>query len=354
LEIKPTLDTEEAAGRTMKAIGYEKVEAKEDLTTVGTESTEKKGPGLSDEQREWLNRVFIPNFRAELMRTLELKGLLVDSSRRNGRGAKGKGQMKAGVGRGDTEGVRKDEGGRMKDERGTALSEASYVDRAFSLDKASEDGQVPGDVDKSASDGLDVDNSLREVGEADERVIEMEDGPSSPRLQPMDGPMDRRMDREMDGRMDRTMDRRMDGGMDGRMDRTTERTMEELAAENRRLRSIVAAARVDGELVSAAAAQHAISPGQVAHLLRERIRLDGNLEPMVVDRNGDRAYDGYGRPVAVADAVRAFLEGNPHLVRPSTQLAGGGSGGTDATAMGRRIEAVTGGDLIEEALREGL
>jgi hypothetical protein len=132
-----------------------------------------------------------------------------------------------------------------------------------------------------------------------------------------------------------------------------EERLTELEGENTRLRAALAETRVERELVWAAAQQHAINAAQVAQLLKDRVRLDRNLDPMVVNGNGDRAYDRYGRAVTVADVVRTFLEENPHLVRPSTQLAGGGSGGTDATAVGRRVTAMTGGDLIEEALREG-
>ncbi len=246
----------------MEVVDREAVESKkEGHTTESTESTERKAPHLSDEQREWLNKVFIPNFRAELMRTLKAEDFFGSKAKRDKRAPKD---------------------GRANQHE---LSEEAAAETR--------------NENKDAAEGL-------------------------------------------------------DGGQPGAVeDRATQR-VPELEGENKRLRAALAETRVDRELVWAAASQHAINPAQVAHLLKERVRLDRDLDPIVVNANGDRAYDRYGRAVTVADAVRTFLEENPHLVRPSTELAGGGSGGTDATVRTLRVAAVTGGDLIEEALREGL
>ena len=211
---------------------------------LSTEALVKRGPKLTDEQLEWLNKVFIPNFRTELMRTLKAEDFFGSKAKREKRAAKDRKEKKAPA--------------------------------------ASPDGGQAEAVEEKAS----------------QRVPELE-------------------------------------------------------GEIKRLRGALAETRVDRELVWAAASRHAINPAQVAHLLKDRVRLDENLDPIVVNAHGDRLYDRYGRTVSVADMVRTFLEENPHLVRPSTQLAGGGSGGNDATAIGRRVAAVTGGDLIEEALREG-
>jgi hypothetical protein len=234
----------------------------EEQAAAATDEAEKRGPNLTPEQREWLNKVFIPNFRAELMRTLELKGHL-----------KGNGSHKS----------------RTASEKG---SKASSEDKAAA-------SPLP-DPDRKPAD---VDNSPETLTQ--------------------------------------------------RPDEATTQRLSELETENRRLRGALADTRVDRELVWAAASQHAINPAQVAHLMKDRVRLDKDLEPVVVNTQGDRLADRYGRPVTVADAVRTFLEENPHMVRPRTEFAGGGSGGTDATVRTRRVAAVTGGDLIEEALREG-
>jgi hypothetical protein len=266
----------------MQVVDRETIEDQEHLTTEGTEITEKRAPVLSEEQREWLNTVFIPNFRAELMRTLRPEDLVPSGGRRNSRHRKGKPRREA-------DGV--DKGSPTPSGEGEGAASEGPSDGAGSAN--------PDSAERSAND-QDVARAEtdREAEQAAQRVGELE-------------------------------------------------------GENRRLRAALAETRVDRELVWAAASQHAINPAQVAHLLSDRVQLDRNLDPIVVNANGDRAYDRYGRPVTVADAVRTFLEENPHLVRPSTQLAGGGSGGTDATARTRRVAAVTGGDLIEEALREG-
>jgi hypothetical protein len=234
----------------------------EEQTATATDEAEKRGPNLTPEQREWLNRVFIPNFRAELMRALELKGHLKDNGSHKARASREKG------------------------------SKTSSEDKAVAT-------SLP-DADRKPAD---VDNSTQTLTQ--------------------------------------------------RPDEAAAQRLTELEAENKRLRAVVADTRVDRELVWAAASQHAINPAQVAHLIKDRVRLDKDLEPVVVNAQGDRLADRYGRPVTVADAVRTFLEENPHMVRPSTEFAGGGSGGTDATVRTRRVAAVTGGDLIEEALREG-
>jgi len=128
----------------------------------------------------------------------------------------------------------------------------------------------------------------------------------------------------------------------------------ELESENTRLRAALAETRIEQELVWAAAAQHAINPAQVAQLLKDRVRLDANLDPLVVDANGDRTHDGYGNPITVADAVKAFLDENAHMVQPNSELTGGGSGGTDAIRLRQGFGApMTGGELIAEALRAG-
>jgi len=135
---------------------------------------------------------------------------------------------------------------------------------------------------------------------------------------------------------------------------TTEDTerVRELAAENARLRAALAEARIEQELVWAAEHEDAVNPAQVAKLMKDQVRLDKELQPMIVDANGDWVADAHGLPVTVGDAVRAFLEENPHLVMPTRPVTGGGSGGPDATALTGRTPALTGGELIAEALRE--
>ncbi len=254
---------------TEKADVVNEAEAQAGAPEEAGQPGDLKGPRLTQEQREWLNTVFIPNFRAELIRTLKPEDLLSSKERRKRRAGRPQPPIDA----------------------GKQQAPSPTLPRAGS----SEETDASGQADAEASDSDAVEQPAEQSAQ---RVAELE-------------------------------------------------------GETRRLRAALADTRVDRELVWAAASQHAINPAQVAQLLRDRVRLDRSLDPIVVNANGDRAYDAYGRPVTVADAVRTFLEANPHLVRPSTTLAGGGSGGTDATARVRRVAAVTGGDLIEEALREG-
>lgn len=133
----------------------------------------------------------------------------------------------------------------------------------------------------------------------------------------------------------------------------------ELEGEVRRLRAALADARIEQELVWAAAQENAINPTQVAVLMKDRVRLDEDLKPIVMDADGNPAMDEYGRPVAVADAVKAFLEENAHLQRPTRRETSGENAGSGPTALTGRTPAgdgappMTGGDLIAEALRSG-
>lgn len=256
-----------------KRVGNEEREhtAEDAEGAEGAESAEDKrdkGPELTQEQREWLNKVFIPNFRAELIRTLRPEDLVPNNGRR-GRETKSKASRKQSG----------DDPASLKLRR--TVTPPRQPAGTPALRSSKPDGSRPDDPTNES-----------------ERIPELE-------------------------------------------------------SEITRLRGVLAETRVDRELVWAAASQHAINPAQVAHLMKDRVRLDNDLEPVVMNAQGDRLFDRYGRPVAVADAVGTFLEENPHMVRPSTALAGGGSGGTDATVRAPRIAAVTGGDLIEEALREG-
>ena len=244
----------------------ERTQAVDEEQAPATDEAEKRDPNLTPEQREWLNRVFIPNFRAELMRTLELKGHL----------------------RGN--GMHKSRAGSEKGGKGSGGDKAAV-------------SPPPDAVPASA----DVDNSAETAA----------------------------------------------GAPGQRPDDATAQRLTELEADNKRLRAALADTRVDRELVWAAASQHAINPAQVAHLMKERVRLDKDLEPIVVDAQGDRLTNPHGQPVTVEDAVRLFLDENPHLVQPSSDLVGGGSGGTNATALTGRTPALTGGELIAEALRAG-
>lgn len=145
--------------------------------------------------------------------------------------------------------------------------------------------------------------------------------------------------------------------------------VEALKTENERLRTEIAQTRIEQELLWAAKHEAAIDPAQVTLLMKDRVRLDENLKPMVVDAGGTAVLDEYGQPVTVADAVRAFLDRNTHLlqptVRPMTSQTNDEAGGSGLTALtgrttldneawsGNGTSPRTGGELIAEALRAG-
>ena len=70
---------------------------------------------------------------------------------------------------------------------------------------------------------------------------------------------------------------------------------------------------------------NAVSPDQVASLLRSQVRLgdDGNVE--VIDKQGVLLYGDTGEMKKVTDLVSDFLTTNPHFVKAS--LSGAGSVG---------------------------
>jgi len=82
---------------------------------------------------------------------------------------------------------------------------------------------------------------------------------------------------------------------------------------------------VDGSLLRAASGLNAVSPEQVASLLRSQVRLGdgGNVE--VIDKQGVLLYGDTGEMKKVTDLVSAFLTTNPHFVKAS--LSGAGSVG---------------------------
>ena len=82
--------------------------------------------------------------------------------------------------------------------------------------------------------------------------------------------------------------------------------------------------KVDGALINAASTMKAINPEQVTQLVRDRIKMSEAGEVEVVDpRSGQARYTEKGEPMTVDDAVKEFLNSNPHFVAGGP--AGGGS-----------------------------
>lgn len=96
-----------------------------------------------------------------------------------------------------------------------------------------------------------------------------------------------------------------------------EKTLQELAAkkdaEIQRRDSIIREYKVNTPLLSAAAEYKAVAPEQVKSLLVNQVRLNDEGEVEVVDASGTVRYSDNGKPLAVADLVREFLDSNPHF-----------------------------------------
>ena len=96
-----------------------------------------------------------------------------------------------------------------------------------------------------------------------------------------------------------------------------EKTLQELAskkdAEIQRRDSIIREYTVDVPLVTAAAQYKAVNADQVKALLKPNVRLNGEGEVEIVDREGKVRYNDAGQPFKVEDLVKEFLDTNPHF-----------------------------------------
>jgi len=124
--------------------------------------------------------------------------------------------------------------------------------------------------------------------------------------------------------------------------------------ENERLVGTVSELKVDRALIAAAAANSAVNPDQVRKLLKDRVRLGEDLEPVVLDEKGERQLNRDGEFMRVEEQVRLFLAENPHLMKSGSAKGGSGSTppGRGRTGRGFAVEATTSGDLIAEGLAE--
>ena len=119
---------------------------------------------------------------------------------------------------------------------------------------------------------------------------------------------------------------------------------------NEKLVRTIRELKIDRALVSAAASNNAVHPDQVRMLLKDRVTLGDDLEPIVLDERGERQLNQNGEFMTVEEQVKLFLAENPHLVKASA--AKGGSGSTGSAGRGFAVGATTSGDLIAEGLAE--
>jgi len=122
--------------------------------------------------------------------------------------------------------------------------------------------------------------------------------------------------------------------------------------ENENLVRTISELRIDKALVFAAAANSAVNPDQVRKLLKDRVKLGEDLEPIVLDEKGERQLNRNGEFMTVEEQVKLFLAENPHLVKASQARGGSGSTGSGGAGRGFAGVATTSGDLIAEGLIE--
>lgn len=113
------------------------------------------------------------------------------------------------------------------------------------------------------------------------------------------------------------------------------RLLAEKDAEVKTLKAQRESDHIDRELLKAST--KAISPDQVATLLRGRVRFDPQTSTTyTVDEMGNRLTDGKGEYLSVDDLVDAFLAKNPHFQRAAGGQGAGGqqNGRPPASGMG--------------------
>lgn len=88
--------------------------------------------------------------------------------------------------------------------------------------------------------------------------------------------------------------------------------------------------QVDGALLNAASTKNAVSPEQVAALLKGQTRLSDDGQVEILDKNGSIRYNDNGELLSVNELMTEFLTANPHFVRASSGGAGssGNAGGS--------------------------
>jgi len=109
-----------------------------------------------------------------------------------------------------------------------------------------------------------------------------------------------------------------------------EELLREKEEEIGRLMGVVRQLKVRKSLEEAARRQNAVDPEQVTSLLEERVSLDENYEPVVVDESGQIRFTKTGKRMTVEDLVREFLAANPHHKKAT--LGGGAGSSPNATA----------------------
>ena len=83
-------------------------------------------------------------------------------------------------------------------------------------------------------------------------------------------------------------------------------------------------AQAERAIVAAATKHEAVAPEQLGLLVRDRIRIDDNGNPYVVDNQGNRRTNGKGGELTIDEYVKEFLTENPHFQRAARGQGAGG------------------------------
>jgi len=107
------------------------------------------------------------------------------------------------------------------------------------------------------------------------------------------------------------------------------------------LRSQLTGVKVDGAVLDAATKYGAVSPSDVAALMKNNIKLDETGNPVVLDDTGNVRYDpATAEPMTVELAVREFLDQKPYF-----RASNPAGAGTQANPRPTKTEQLTMGDL---------
>lgn len=109
----------------------------------------------------------------------------------------------------------------------------------------------------------------------------------------------------------------------GEFDKVIQELASKKDAEIQKRDRIIESFRLETPVIDAAARYRAVNPDQVKALVRNNLRLNGEGEVEVLDREGKVRYDDSGRLLTVDSYVQNWLQENPHFVSatPSTTHA---------------------------------
>lgn len=108
----------------------------------------------------------------------------------------------------------------------------------------------------------------------------------------------------------------------GEFEKILKETAEKKDQEINQLRNSLNSVKVDGALLSAASKYKAVSPEQVAKLVRENVKLNANGDVEVWGDNNAPRYTESGELMTVDQYVGEFLQTNPHFVSPGPSGSG--------------------------------